>query len=324
MRCEFLLHHMSESLCGVFNIFDVNVLDSVSEIRFRSGGYITLTIRNSTYFFDYNGDLYNKPSSHCVKIDKDDFDRLFLSLCDYSVHKHTDTLKRGYISLENGVRIGVCSKAAYDGDELVSVNEIGSLNVRIPREVRGFSRPVAKKIFATSTPSIIVAGMPNSGKTTFLKDLALTLADGEISPCKKVCIVDERNEFQTENELAQRADILSGFKKPLGIEIAVRTMSPEVIICDEIASMNELEKIKYGFSCGAAFALSVHIGNAEELFTKPIIKELIATGEFSYIVYLDEYKYKTELIDITEFRNEIFRSNNYPAFNNGNRDIYVT
>lgn len=326
MRCEFLLRHMSDSLADVFNIFDANVLDSVSEIRFHSGGFITLTIKNSIYFFDYNGDLYNKPSVHCVRIGKEDFERLFLSLCDYSVHKHTDTLKRGYIALENGARAGVCSKAVYDGKELISVNEVNSLNIRIPRAVKGFSLPVVKKVYASSNPSIIVAGMPNSGKTTFLRDLAYQLSIGAVSSCRKVCVVDERNEFPLggEDELMQNADILTGFKKQDGIEIAVRTMSPEIIVCDEIASKKEAERIRYGFSCGAAFALSVHIGSQDELFSKPIIKELISTGEFSYIVCLDGYKYKTKLIDISEIRNEIFRNSGCLNFNNGNRDIYVT
>ena len=325
LRCEFLLKYLSDGLKDVFNMFDPGVLEKVSEIRFHKNGYITLIIVNTTYFFDYNGDLYDMPNSHCLRISKEEFDNLFISLCDFTVHKYTQSLKMGYLVLENGVRIGVCSNAVYENGEVKSVNEVTSLNVRIPRNVTGFSLDIMNKLYKNGCPGIIVAGMPNSGKTTFLRDMAYQLSLGSAGKCRKVCVIDERREicsFESEN-LFLNTDVLSGFKKADGIETAVRTMSPEIIICDEIANKKEVEKIIYGFSCGASFALSVHVGERKDIFKKAIMKDLISTGEFSYIVFLEQYKYKPEIIDITECKNEICGNDNPFNFNDGNRRFYV-
>ncbi len=322
---ENLLGHMSVSLKEVFNMIDTGIVEKVSEIRMKRGGYITLVIRNSTYFIDFNGDLYDAPSVHCVKLDEKEFDRLFMSLCDYSVHAHNDTVKYGYITLDGGVRVGISGHAVYDGGELITLSNITSLCIRIPRDADSFSLPVINRIYLKEIPSIIVAGAPNSGKTTFLRDLAKQLSNGKSGRYIKVCAVDERDELfaHCSADSGVNTDILSSYPKPLGIEIATRTLSPELIVCDEIATPEEAYSVIKGLACGISFALSVHIGRKEDLYRKEIVSSLLSTGEFSYIVMLDGYTYKPEIINASEVISEIRRSNNDSFFNNFGRGVPV-
>ena len=83
----------------------------------------------------------------------------------------------------------------------------------------------------------------------------------------------------------------------MGIENAVRSLSPEVIICDEISSDAEISAMKCGFSSGAAFAVSVHAGSMQQVMRKKTVIDLIETGEFQYVVFLKNY---TDEFEITE------------------------
>lgn len=111
----------------------------------------------------------------------------------------------------------------------------------------------AEHALCRQAASIIVAAPPGGGKTTVLRDLARALSGGFGGRYRKVSIVDERGEFGGFSP-GVNTDVLTGFGKKKGIEIAVRTLSPELIVCDEIADDAEVDAIKAGFSSGVAFA----------------------------------------------------------------------
>ena len=66
----------------------------------------------------------------------------------------------------------------------------------------------------------------------------------------------------------------------------------------QIADDAEVDAIKAGFSSGVAFAVSVHIRDAEDLVHKSIIKKLYLTGEFDYVVLLEEYGDTFSVVDL--------------------------
>ena len=68
--------------------------------------------------------------------------------------------------------------------------------------------------------------------------------------------------------------------------IGLRSFSPDIIICDEIATTEEVEAVESGINSGVYFALSVHARNEAELKTKPIIRRLLACGGFESVVLL--------------------------------------
>ena len=152
-----------------------SVASKITEIRLRRNSYMLVVIKNTSYFVDYNGDLYENFQNHCVKVNEEDFDKVFMSMCGYSFHSKTEELKNGYLTLDCGARIGVASTAVYDNDSFVSVKNISSLNIRIPREVKSCAKDVVNWLYVNSFPSIIVAGKPNSGKTTLLRDISATV-----------------------------------------------------------------------------------------------------------------------------------------------------
>lgn len=324
-KLNYILSYFPEEIANPLNILDSSLKKRISEIRIRKNNPIIVVIRNTSYFIDYNGDIYDYDYHSIVKCSSECFDKLFMNICDYTIYANMYTMKNGYITLPNGSRVGIGSTAVIDKNGISSVKNISSLNFRISREFVGCSDDIINSLYSDNIPNIIIAGKPNSGKTTFLRDLARGLSNGQIGKYKKVAVVDERNEIAGKNDdditldVGINTDVLTGFSKSRGIEIAIRTLSPEIIVCDEISTFEELESIMFGFSSGVRFALSVHIGSKEDLVNKRIVRELINTNEFDYVVLLEEFTYKPVIIERAELQNEINRSYNNHYFLNNHR-----
>lgn len=317
-----VLKYLPKAISSSFEQMDKNILTRINEIRIRRNKPIVIIIRNTSYFVDSLGNLYDHINCSILKCDSDVFDELFLTICDYSIYSNLNALIDGYITLDNGARVGVSSTAVCDEGIISSIKDVTSLNIRIPRNIKGCADKILDFLYINAFPSIIVAGAPNSGKTTMLRDICCSLSSGFNNHFRKIAIIDERNEFAGKSnaeysiDTGINTDILTSFSKSKGIEIATRSLSPEMIICDEISTKEEVESIKYAFSSGVRFAVSMHAGSKEDLYNRPILIDLLLTGEFEYIVWLDSYTYNAEIIDRMDIIDEINRCNNSLIINN--------
>lgn len=305
------------------NSLDKSIKSKISEIRLRKNKPIIIYVLNTLYFIEHSGVLSRTLNDRCIRIQDEDFEYICDKLCSHSYHTNMSSLIDGYVTAKNGSRIGVSSTAVYKDDKIYSVKDIGSLNIRISHECRNCAKKIIDLTFRKSLPSIIVAGLPGCGKTTFLRDYARLISNGYSGAYKKVAIVDERKEIAADFDVGINTDILSGFGKAKGIEIATRTLSPDLIVCDEIGSIDELEKIRYSFSTGVNFAVSIHLKDAEDIFSNIITDELIKTGQFDFIIILKSYTDEFEIIDLGEIKLEDGRNDNdnpffiLPWFNGG-------
>jgi stage III sporulation protein AA len=90
-----------------------------------------------------------------------------------------------------------------------------------------------------------------------------------------------------QNDLGCCCDVLDGYPKAEGIILAVRTLSPEIIICDEIGSDREVAAVEQGLNTGVNLIASIHAGSAEELMRRKQALNLLRTGAFKTVAILD-------------------------------------
>lgn len=305
MSLNTLIPCLSDGINTALSQLGATALNALTEIRLRKNLPLVLCAGRNVYFITAKGKLLNHCSEYAYRVDEEEFDVVFRRLCNYSVHCEIDNLINGYITVKGGNRVGVCSTAVKTNGVVTAVKEITSLNIRISKEVRDCAKPILNLLYVNDFPSIIVASPPSGGKTTFLRDFTRLLSGGFNNCYVKTAVIDERNEIACKDDgcvtadLGVNTDVITGFTKAAGIEIAVRTLAPEMIICDEISSVEEIEAMKNGFLSGAAFAVSVHAKSKEQLMNKHIVRNLIATREFSYVVLLKDYTNEFEIMEVS-------------------------
>ena len=326
MSLKSIMPSLSDGIALSISALPSEILKYLNEIRIRKNKPLILVFGKNCLFITQKGKLLNHYSELAYTVSEDEFDLIFRRLSNYSVHSVIDNLTKGFITAEGGNRVGVTSTAVVKENEITSVKDINSLNIRIANEVRDCSRQILNMLYVNSFPSIIVASPPAGGKTTFLRDYARLLSSGFNSRYRKVVIIDERNEiaYKGENgiyaDIGLNTDVVTGFPKKDGIEMAIRTLSPEIIVCDEILSSAEVAAMADGFNSGVKFAVSVHASSKKELAEKAIIKELVLQNEFEYIVLLNDYTNDFEIMEVSEIRSEIFGDNSAESLLGGGRN----
>ena len=260
--------------------------DTLSELRIRADKPVVAYLLNTPYFVASNGELTSDCSADLLRISFDELKNGFVKLCAYSVYKHIGSMSRGFITLAGGHRVGVCGAAVLSGGEVTSVCDVTSLNIRAAKEFPGCSRCVTDG--TDLRRGALICGAPSSGKTTLLRDLARTLS---LEKLGKVCVIDERYEIAAcfsgrPGFDVGLSDIYSGYPKKTAVELAVRTMSPEYIICDELTGEG-LSGICDALNCGVSVIATSHCGSAEEAADSANVKALLKTGAFQSVIFLD-------------------------------------
>ena len=277
-----LLLSLPPKIASEINNLPYQIKVGATEIRLRSGGQICIMCGKAPYFLV------------TVTSQKDISDTVKM-LCNSSLYAHTNELNRGYISLPFGHRAGVVGN--FSGENLC---EFSSLNIRIAHQIIGSAAFLNDKIIG----GVLFAGPPASGKTTLLRDLIRILSKDN----NRVAVVDTRGEISAfsggniYNDLGPNTDVLFGVEKPKGIEIALRTMSPQYIAFDEIGEKEELEKVFQSVNGGAEILTTAHIGDATQLMQRFVTRRLIETGAVKTVVLLNNKRdckiiYRNELIN---------------------------
>lgn len=261
------------------------------EIRVREDKPISLVLIDKTVFLNTDGTLSNGISLKALSATKEEMKEIFTMICRYSVHSFEKEISEGFITLNGGHRVGICGTSVNQNGEVVSLREITSFNFRIARNVLGVSKDFVDRFYENSLPSTLVYGAPMSGKTTFLRDVITKLSLKQI----KVSVIDERSEFG--ESLGPCTDRFCGYPKGIGMEIALRTMSPQIIVIDEIGDFKEVEAIKQSINSGVSIIASAHADNFNELCLRPQINSLIKDGVFNYIVELSNKSEIKRIID---------------------------
>ena len=145
------------------------------------------------------------------------------------------------------------------------VQQITALCIRIPHRYPEAGREICRLLAEREfRDSVLVYSAPGRGKTTLLREIAAGLANPP-EP-KRVAVVDTRYELGTGLETVCMLDLLSGYPRSIGMEIALRTLAPEYIICDEIASEGDRQALLACADSGICICASVHAGSPEELY----------------------------------------------------------
>ena len=203
------------------------------------------------------------------------------ALCSYSIHSCEQQLRDGCITLRGGHRAGFCGTAVIKNGRLETVRDISSINIRIAREHIGCGEDAALLACTDGFRGLLIGGKPLSGKTTMLRDVCRVISERH-----KTAVVDSRGELAAcfngvpQLNTGENTDILNGYEKAQGILLAVRVLSPEFVVCDEITG--EQEEVSRCLHYGVKPVVTAHCGGLDEALGMPVVK----SGAISHIVML--------------------------------------
>jgi len=281
---EIVLEYMPIS---IRRQIEENKSDSIEEVRLRSNKPLSLKIGQETktikYIVQQQEILYS-----------------FEKVCENSVYSYRRQICDGYITIRGGNRVGIVGSAVVDNGQVINVNYISSLNFRIARQKIGCSNPIIEDIIDIKQNSIyntLIVSPPGCGKTTILRDIIRNISNGIIGfKGKNVGIVDERGEIAAmykgipQNDVGIRTDIIDNMPKSEAMRMLVRSMSPDIIACDEIGGKDDIKAIDYAMCSGVKGIFTAHGKDLEDIQRNPEISKLLQNHIFERIILLNPQK----------------------------------
>ena len=261
----------------------------LEEVRLRLGRRASAIVSGRNIMLEYIAE-------------QSDMSEVMTRLCKGSLYAYSDTINQGYITLDGGIRVGVGGRATCEGERVVGVYDVCSLCIRIPHRQKRVGAEICRLLRSfESTRGVLIYSPPGVGKTTLLRGCASILASGE-SPLRTV-VIDTRGElgFSLESE-ELCLDVLSGYPRRLGIEIATRSMNAQLIICDEIGDVDEAMALVASHNCGVPLIATAHAGSIDELLRRTGIRLLHEAEIFGAYVGLSRAPYMDFCYDVTLHR----------------------
>ena len=242
----------------------------INEIRIKANSYVCL-IANG---LNLKTDIYLR---------ENEIKDIFESICKGSLYAHVETLKEGFVPLGCGIRAGVCGTAILENEQITGIKDITSINIRIPQIINNASTFVFSLLKKTNfSKSILIYSAPGVGKTSILRDLVQKLSACE--PIVRYAVIDTRDEIIVNKRTRQGCDIYVSYPKGLAIELATKSMTPEIIICDEISNENEAQAILKASNSGVILVATTHASSFQEIKDKSILMPLFDGKVFDYAI----------------------------------------
>jgi stage III sporulation protein AA len=281
---QYLPARISQAIEGM----STSERDLITEIRFRVNRPVEIVSggKNPPKFLCQNGSLTTFPNISLI-ITSQEIEQCFNAICNYSVHSFEKEIAQGFITLSGGNRVGLSGSMSVNSG-IATLKYINSLNFRIAKQVPGCATELFNSL-RTFPSSVLIIGKPASGKTTILRDLCRIAGKTH-----RVSLIDERHEIASlaggipQNDVGDRTDVFDGYPKHNGIETALRVMSPEIIICDEIGTQDDIKAIENCLYSGVSFIASAHASTRDEVYSRPYLKNIMSS--FNYLVVLDNFK----------------------------------
>ncbi|MEH7120544.1 stage III sporulation protein AA [Neobacillus vireti] len=279
---ETILNFLPKNLASLISQIPPDQKEEVEEIRIRVNRPIEITLKGSPRFLSYI-------------VQPEDAIHLLNKISQFSIYTLEEELKRGYITISGGHRIGLAGKVILLDGKVKAIRDISSFNIRIAREKIGIAEAMIPYIFQDDWMHTMIIGPPQTGKTTLLRDIGRIISSGH-SPrginARKVGIVDERSEIAgcvhgvPQLTFGYRLDVLDACPKAEGMMMMIRSMSPDVLIVDEIGRREDAEAIQEAVHAGIKLMMTTHGSNIEEIRKRPSLREIIDLKIFERFVIL--------------------------------------
>ncbi len=254
---------------------------SLREIRVRAGQSIRLSTRQGETICPC------EPTPQQVA-------QMAEALCEHALYARAEEQRSGFVTLRGGHRMGLCGRVICQGKSIRALRDISSFCIRIAGQWRGAADGLIGQLtdengFCRST---LIVGLPGMGKTTLLRDSLRRLSEAG----RRVCVVDERSEIAAmcdglpQLEVGPCTDVLDGCGKEAGLRWLLRSLSPEVLVTDELSDTLDAQAALEAIRSGVSMLATVHGRDLDSVCGRNTLYPLIRDRAFERYAVLDVHE----------------------------------
>lgn len=270
----------------VYSVLQNHVnLNYVNEIRLRENKPIVLSIGGKRIFMGQSGVTSNlKEAMYVSKIMIED---IIFRASECSIYSVNEQIKKGFIITQGGLRLGLGGDIVEEKSIIKTMTNFSSINIRLPHEIKNCSLPVFNNLVGENRVyNTLIVSPPGAGKTTLLRDFVWQLSQRNYA--YNVLVLDERGELDlgSSGSLGNFSDKISFASKKVGFENGIRSLSPNIIVTDELGTKEDAEAVCYAVNCGVTLLASAHSDSIESLCSKDYFEKIIRDRVFDRYVLL--------------------------------------
>ena len=267
----------------------------VCEIRLRVDRPVIIETSRGDFFLDHSG-IWREEPYGAYSVTETEIRDLIAYLCQDSVYAYADEIRQGFISVQGGHRVGVTGKVVLDRGRIMGMKYISCINVRLAHEIQGCADKVMPYIRTEKwVANTLIISPPRCGKTTLLRDIIRQLSNGWANTQGlTIGVVHERSELEgcyqgiPQNDLGMRTDVLDCCPKSEGMQMLVRSMSPDVVAVDELGCEEDFKAVDSVIHCGCKLIATAHGSCLEDVRDQPFFYKLMGEKVFERYIILDK------------------------------------
>ncbi len=274
--CNYILKMLEENQ---------SIINEIREIRIRAYNPIILKLKSKDLVLQYI-------------VTTEEILNILERFCENSIYAYKNQICQGFLTIKGGHRVGITGSVVVENNKIINIKYISSLNIRIAKEILNCSDSILKEILDINNQTILnslIISPPGKGKTTILRDAIRQISNGieRINfKGKTIGLIDERGEIAAcykgmpQNDVGIRTDIIGNIDKQNGINMLIRSMSPEIIACDEIGSIEDIIAIKKALLCGVKGIFTMHGKNIEDIKNNELVYGLIENKQIEKVIFI--------------------------------------
>lgn len=283
---KYLPGKVSKALAGI----DPTVLTGIEEIRMRASGPLMVYTCKNGRCVGANGVLAD---NNGIKITPEDIAQTFDAITGKSPYAYTDEISQGFLTLCNGIRAGIAGSAVLREGPTSTYKMITGINFRIPTQAIGVSQKLLPYITrGGQLMNTMILSPPRLGKTTLVRDIARCAGSGIGMARSRVTLIDERQELAASEfgqplfDVGLETDIISGIVKHTAVFMALRALSPDVIVTDEIGMSHDLDALREVANSGVIMVTTAHAPSLECMLKRLFFQRIFEERLFDAYVVL--------------------------------------
>lgn len=283
-----------DNLRSLISKLPPTLFNGLEEVRIREGRPLEVNAGGRCYFVTPQGGLTREPGASFIP-GRQDSNRLLDLMTNHSLYTMEEELRKGFITITGGHRIGLAGRTVLSGGKVEHLRDISGFNIRIAREVAGIADPLLPHLLDFKHRTVfhtLILSPPQQGKTTLIRDLARQISYGTWGHPEakwqglKVAVIDERSEIAGSKrgvpsfDLGPRTDVMDGCPKAEGIMMMIRSMSPDVLIVDEIGRPEDAEALAEALNAGVRVIATAHGSGLQDMPARPALSKLFEDSFF--------------------------------------------